>query len=202
MAYILGKKEFYGREFILTPDVLVPRPESETIIELLIKHQTATKSSPVQIIDVGTGSGCLAITAKLEIPELEVLACDISQLAIDTAKANATKLGADVKFFVSNLLSNADSTFDYILANLPYVPTSLKVTKDVLAEPKIAVFAGSDGLDTIRRLLIQCPTKLRPNGVAIFESLKIQHAAISKLAQANSLELVDTQGLVQVFKRI
>ena len=114
LAYILGYRDFYGRRFTVSPQVLVPRPESEAIIELLKELGVSGK-----LLDIGTGSGCLGITAKLEIPKLNVILSDISQPALRVAHQNAEKFQADVALIKSNLLRAVTGKFDIIIANLP-----------------------------------------------------------------------------------
>lgn len=200
IAYIMCKKEFFGRNFIVTPDVLIPRPESETIITTLKKYCSDELPTPIKLLDVGTGSGCLAITAKLEMPKLRVWACDISRSALSVAKHNAETQHADVTFFVSDLLVASDDKFDIIVANLPYVPTTLAVSNEVLTEPNIAVFSGSDGLDTIRRFFAQVNTNLAKGGVVLLESLVIQHSKVADIATTHGLQLKETEDLIQVFE--
>jgi release factor glutamine methyltransferase len=151
VAYLTGSKEFFGLDFFVDENVLVPRPETELLIEEILKIQ------PKSILDVGTGSGCIAITMKKNLPHCEVLACDISPAAIEIAKRNARRHEAGVKFFESDLLGDFDNNVDLIVANLPYVPENAEnIQKSVKEyEPHLALFAGEDGLDLIRKLLQQ-----------------------------------------------
>jgi release factor glutamine methyltransferase len=126
VAYILGSKEFYGREFVVTPDTLIPRPETEAIIDL-VKELSLEK---LKILDVGTGSGCIAITLKLELPESDVMAVDISEKALVVAEKNADNLHANLEFKQSDLLKNVDEKFDIIVANLPYVDKNWEICND------------------------------------------------------------------------
>lgn len=200
MAYILGKKQFYGREFSITPDVLIPRPDSETIIELLLDYTNCSRVGPCSIIDIGTGSGCLAITAKLELPEAQITACDISNKVLAVAKNNAKKLNANIKFIQSDLLGNINEKFDIVLANLPYVPDDYNVSPDVKHEPNAALYAGSDGLDIINEFFKQLPKNINQSGLAIMESLLTQHKKIEQLAKTSGFRLVETKELIQVYK--
>ena len=160
LAYILGKKEFYGRSFIVTPDVLIPRPESEQIIASL--NNLIAKDDHIHtVLDIGTGSGCLAITIKLEHPELTVSATDISDKALAVARQNARQLNADVGFVKSNLLDKVDKAYDVIIANLPYVNPDWDFLSPELAyEPQRALFASDNGLALIKKLLDQASAKL------------------------------------------
>lgn len=196
LAYILGRKEFYGREFTVNSDVLVPRPESEVFIEL------AKELKPRMILDVGTGSGCLAITLKLEIPAAEVVALDISPKALEIAKANAKKLGADVEFHESDLLSAVkDEKFDLIVANLPYVDKNWDwLSPELQFEPDLALYAGKEGLELIEKLVDSVEPNLEKDGKLMLESDLSQHEAIKAyVEQHTSLKLQKTSGLIQLF---
>lgn len=198
IAYITGKKEFYGREFIVTPDVLIPRPESEAMIDLLkslhpaILAKTPRSKEQIFLIDVGTGSGCLGITAKLELPELNVMLSDISRTALTIARENAERFRADVRLLESYLLSNLQplaSSVHYILANLPYVDESWERSPETDHEPALALFAEQRGLELIYKLLDQTPKVLASGGYILLEADPEQHAAIITRGQQNGLRL-------------
>jgi release factor glutamine methyltransferase len=200
LAYIRGKAEFYGREFVVNEHVLVPRPESEAMIDLL--KQVTNPNSQVSIIDVGTGSGCLAITAKLELPNSTVVALDVSHECLRVAKQNATKLVADIMFLESNLLdSMQDSRFkiqdSILLANLPYVPNDYPINNAATHEPTLALFGGSDGLELFRRLFSEA--KELEARCIVTESLTEQHAQLAQIARNNSFRLTASDGLAQLF---
>lgn len=200
LAYIRGKAEFYGREFVVNEHVLVPRPESEAMIDLL--KQVTNPDSQVSIIDVGTGSGCLAITAKLELTNSTVVALDVSHECLRVAKQNATKLVADITFLESDLLdSMKDSSFkiqdSILLANLPYVPNDYPINNAAAHEPPLALFGGSDGLKLYRKLFSQAK-ELRVTCI-ITESLAEQHAGLIKIARENAFRHASTDGLAQLF---
>lgn len=201
LAYIIGSKEFYGRNFIIDKNVLIPRPESEDMIDLLLsKVSPCNRVRPCVIVDVGTGSGCLAITAKLELPEAEVVAVDISDAALKVARKNAQALGADIKFINSDLLSNIqDQGFTVCLANLPYVPDYLITSEEITKEPALALFAGNDGLDCYRKFWKQASGLKNPPLVIITESLKSQHHTLEQLALSSGYSLEKTKGLAQLF---
>lgn len=165
LAYITGEKEFYGRIFAVTPDVLIPRPESEHIIESVRK----VAKNDAKILDVGTGSGALAITAALEFPHTKVFAADISDAALGVAKQNAANLDAEIAFLRSDLLKNIDGKFDVIVANLPYVAKTWDVSLETRSEPDLALFANDDGLELIKKFIVQAPTKLSRHGFLILE---------------------------------
>ena len=156
VAYLIGEKEFYGYEFEVCPAVLIPRPETELVIDVLREVQDPAARKTV--LDLGTGSGVLAVTCARLFPAVDVLACDISFEALRVAKRNAVRHGVDdrIVFLQGDLMAAVRiGDIDIILANLPYVPTSTKssMSREVLGfEPEGALFAGVDGLDCYRRL--------------------------------------------------
>lgn len=163
LAYILEKKEFFGREFFVSEDCLIPRPETEELIELarneIQKHQSKI------LIDIGTGSGCIAITLAKIFPSLQILATDISEKTLQIAKKNAKTLEVSIEFILSDLLSNISSPIDIVLANLPYVPASSPLSKEVQQEPALALFGGNDGLTLYKKLWEQMIQKNISNGI-------------------------------------
>lgn len=196
IAYLTSTKDFYGRTFMVNKDVLIPRPESEDIIDLLKKHVYDRKS----VVDIGTGSGCLAITAKLELQDLQVIGSDVSKKALKVARFNAEKLDAKVKFINTNLTVNFKSSFDIYLANLPYVPYGHKVSSGVKFEPEVAVYGGYDGLDFYRQLFNQLAVKAYNSELVICESLVDQHQKLAGIAKKNGFKQIDELNLVQVFQ--
>lgn len=196
VAYITGSKEFYGRLFSVTPNVLIPRPETEILIDL-IRKQDSNTSQPQLIWDVGTGSGAIAVTLALECPKATVLATDASTKALAIARKNAKRLGAtSVQFLAASTLDTRaisllrHHTYGHalwIVANLPYLPNAdrTRLAPDILRyEPHSALFAGTDGLDIIRIFLQQ----LSENGVP-FEKLLLEYdprqtKKLTHLAQA------------------
>ena len=198
IAYIIGHKEFYGRLFKVTPSVLIPRPESEEIITLLKKHLPQDAAS---LLDIGTGSGCLGITAKLELPELTVTLADISRHALKVAEANAEALGAVVTIIKSDLLAGIPAPYDVVLANLPYVDEAWERSPETRHEPELALFADDGGLKLIYRLLEQLPAALTPSGIAHVEADPEQHAALIATAKKYSLSHIATSGYIVVLGR-
>lgn len=200
LAYIIGHKEFYGRNFRVTTATLIPRPESEDIINLLKKLIPPTiyqlPSTNMRLIDVGTGSGCLGITAKLEYPKLEVTLADISPHAIKVASQNATILGATVTTLQSDLLSTYPFIPDIILANLPYVDPAWERSPETDHEPAIALFAGNDGLIFIEKLIRQASAIQKPGHILILEADPIQHDQIIEIAKKYGFKLTDRLGYV------
>ena len=197
LAYIIGHREFYGRLFKVTPSVLIPRPESEAIITCLRKCGPHTG----RLVDVGTGSGCLGITAKLEIPALDITLTDNSRHALAVARENATRLHAHVDIIQSDLLSDTFGTFDGIIANLPYVDASWERSPETNCEPAEALFANDNGLALINKLLVQTGTALNNSGWLYLEADPRQHAAI--ITKASNLQLVHriTDGFCLVFQK-
>ncbi len=168
LAYILGWREFYGRRFSVAPGVLIPRHETEILIdaalEIISEHEITTA------IDIGTGSGCLTITLKLERPELEVSAVDISEEALEIAKANARDLGADISFKRGDLLRGFTAKYGLIISNPPYIALGDPLPKDVADwEPPSALYAGEDGLAIYKRLAWEAPASIEPGGWMIVE---------------------------------
>lgn len=179
LAYIIGHKEFYGRRFAVTPQVLVPRPESEALIARLL--ELTPNQTPARLIDVGTGSGCLAITAKLERPALSVIGSDLSSEALAVARQNAQQLNADVTVVQQNLLDDQLGSFDFIIANLPYVdPAWDDLSPELAHEPAEALFADQEGLALIFKLATQARAQLNPGGHLLLEADPTQHDAIAQ----------------------
>lgn len=182
IAYIIGHKEFYGRLFKVTPATLIPRPESETIIELLKEiHEPAQQSllnTKRRLVDVGTGSGCLGITAQLEFPELDVTLVDISKHALTVAEANAKDLGSRASILHSDLLTSYPFAPDIILANLPYVDKEWERSPETAYEPALALFAENHGLQLIEKLISQAKIRIASKGHLLLEADPRQHEAI------------------------
>lgn len=203
IAYIIGHKEFYGRLFRVTPSTLIPRPESEDIITII--KESAPQASLLQttkkLVDVGTGSGCLGISAKLEIPELDVTLLDISKHALNVAEQNAKQLHATVTVLHSDLLTNFPFMADYIVANLPYVDPEWERSPETSFEPELALFANNHGLHLIFKLLQQAPSRLTKTGLLILEADPRQHTAIIKEAKTHGLLFKETRGFIISFQQ-
>lgn len=197
VAYIIGHKEFYGRTFKVSPSVLIPRPESESIIDCLKQYWG---EKPGKLIDVGTGSGCLGITAALEMP-LEVTLVDIGRHALNIAQDNARSLGVDVALQQSNLLEDATGIFDVILANLPYVDKSWERSPETNHEPALALFADDRGLALITRLIDQTGLHLKNGGLLILEADPEQHDAIVSYAKNRGLSKTAIDGYCVVLTK-
>jgi release factor glutamine methyltransferase len=170
--YITGRQEFYGREFRVNPAVLIPRPETEHLVEIAVKRLAAGSRIISRIIDVGCGSGAIAVSVALEL-HTSVLACDISQAAIEVARRNAANLGACVDFVASDLLSAfAPRSLDAVLSNPPYVPLGARegLQREVRDfEPAVALFGGPDGNQIYIRLVNESARVLKPGGLLMME---------------------------------
>lgn len=197
IAYIIGHKEFYGRNFFVSTATLIPRPESESIIETLNEIKPADGS---RLVDVGTGSGCLGITAKLEHPNLTVDLLDISTHALNIATKNAKNLKANVSTMQSDLLLDYPYSADIIIANLPYVDKEWEVSPETDHEPSLALFAEDNGLRLIKKLIQQSKNKLNYHGYLIIESDRRQHHIIKNFAQDYDLKHIKDSGLISLFK--
>ena len=171
LQYLLGTVEFYGREFKSDPRALIPRPETERLIELLLMEKPALENE--RLLDVGTGSGVIALTLAAELPNAEIHALDLSLDALALAGENASRLGLAerVSFFQSDLLEKARGPYGAILANLPYVSLDEEPTlqRELQHEPRLALFSGPDGTDAILRLLAQAGAHLKPGGLLALE---------------------------------
>ena len=205
IAYIVGYKEFYGRCFSVTTDTLIPRPESEDIINLLKRTLPSTtyhlSPTTLRLIDVGTGSGCLGITAKLEFPELKVTLTDISPPALEVARTNAQRLHADVALLESDLLQSYHLQADIIIANLPYVDSAWEVSPDTIHEPSIALFADDGGLTLLRKLIDQAVSVLTPQGLLLLEADPRQHRLIIARASHQGFRLISKRDYCLALKR-
>ena len=198
LAYIRGHSEFYGRRYEVTPAVLVPRPESEAMIELLLHLEP----QPTSIADIGTGSGCLAITAALQ-PGAVVYAVDIDEACLAVARQNAVVHTAQVSFLQGDLLEpllELPVGPEVLLANLPYVPDDYPINHAARHEPGEALFAGADGLDAYRRLAQQLSDLATAPNIVITEALIDQHAAMKNIFNEVGYELGSTYGLAQLFE--
>jgi release factor glutamine methyltransferase len=186
LPYVTGHWEFYGLDFSLTPDVLIPRPETELLVERALDW---LRSHPGRrrLADIGTGSGCIAVSLAISTPDLILVATDISPAALEVARSNARKHGvADrIEFVQADLLEFNSDPVDLLAANLPYIPSARLETLAVAhREPRLALDGGPDGMDIIRRLLAQAPALLSPGGLLLLEMDALQEEAVRSLTQA------------------
>jgi len=170
LPYILGYWDFFGRTFSITPDVLIPRPETELLVEKAIEH--AHQIPNPLIADVGTGSGAIAVSLSAELPSASIIALDISRKALRVASKNARQnKQTQIRFVQSDLLAPFITKFDLICANLPYIPTHTLISLPVVQwEPRLALDGGESGLDLIQRLLRQARSRLSSTGVILLET--------------------------------
>lgn len=186
VAYLVGRREFYGREFAVGPGVLIPRPETELLIDV-VKEQTGA-GKPVSLLELGTGSGCVAITLAIEFPASTVTAVERSAVALEIARRNSQSLGAQVEFLAGDWFAPlAGRYFDLIVANPPYVAESdPHLTQgDLRSEPREALVAGPDGLDAIRAIVAAAPRHLSPGGSLWLEHGLEQAAGVASLLESH-----------------
>ena len=187
LQHLLGTVEFAGRVFLCDKRALVPRPETEELVEL---NEIRVKIRGPKILEVGTGSGVIALTLAAQFPEAEVTAVDISDEALALARENAARLGLQerVRFAKGNLLAGVDGTFDLIVANLPYVANGDRsaLSREVLHDPAVAVFGGERGDELVRELISAARDRLRPGGMLALEvGIGQAEDLVSLLAEKN-----------------
>lgn len=173
LAYITGRREFFGLDFHVAPGALIPRPETELLVEqaLDIVERHFPRRDPV-MADIGTGSGVIAITLARLLPRARIYATDISPQALEIAAVNSKRHGVQVELLEGDLLAPLPEPVDIIVANLPYVTDDelSRLSPEIICyEPKVALAGGRDGLDRVRQLIVDAPSKLRPGGVALLE---------------------------------
>lgn len=207
--YITGHQEFWGLDLLVSPAVLIPRPETEHVVETvleLVKEYPFAGPGRLRLVDVGTGSGCIALALASELPHAEIHACDISEEALEIARINAARLalGGKVLFRKSDLLAvYAGEKFDFVISNPPYVgdADADKVQKQVREfEPRIAVFSGAEGMDIYRKLVPQAKEALRPGGWFVAEIGFSEEAKVRELLAgwAEIQVTPDLQGIPRV----
>jgi release factor glutamine methyltransferase len=191
LSYILGRQEFFGREFMVNRDVLIPRPETELLVEHAVAyiHDNIQYIQPWKIIDIGTGSGSIAISLATSIPGLKVTATDFSSKALIVAQFNAKKAGVEksIHFIQADLLEHPElaGKFQVLLCNPPYIPT--KALSDLSVsnyEPNIALDGGEDGMEIIRRIIASIKSRLATEGLFLMEMESSQGARVKSLAES------------------
>ena len=202
VAQIIGRREFWGLDFEVTRDVLVPRPETELIVEEALAF--ASEHPVRRVIDVGTGTGCLAIAIASELPDVRITATDISLPAIEVARRNAAVLGVDgrIEFHLGDVLEDVGGPVDLIVSNPPYVPDYMaaQLAPEVIEyEPHAALFGGESGLEIIAALFQQAPARLAAGGRLVVEFGFDQREAVERLAAAHGWNVLriraDLQGI-------
>lgn len=173
LQHLLGSWDFYGRTFKTDRRALIPRPETELLVDVVLEELKGVPKERTRLIDVGTGCGILAITFALEIPQLEIVAVDVSTDALALARENAARFGLESKiaFVQSNLAYDTEGSFHWVVANLPYIPTAELDTlqREVKHDPRLALDGGPDGLVVIRNLVCSLQTKLAPGALIALE---------------------------------
>jgi len=207
LAYITGRQSFFGLDFIVDRRVLVPRPETELMVELAI-HWLLNKPERTRVADIGTGSGAIAIALANQIPSLAITAIDSSASALEVARANATRFNLEdrIDFLHNDLLEGVDRKFDLILANLPYIPSPVVNQLTVVKhEPRSALDGGADGLSILKRLINTCKKNLAQNGCLFLEiqynqGNKVRKIALRQFPQAEISIFPDLAALPRVVK--
>lgn len=203
-------QDFYGRDFLVTPDVLIPRPETEQLIDAVlnlagksylpgVKPSKNVLPERPKILDVGTGSGCIAVTLARLLPDAEVYASDVSQPALEIAKKNAETYGTPISFIISHLLEKVKFTPDLIVANLPYVDKDWDWLdrESLSSEPALALYADDHGLALIKQLIVQSSARKVPR--LILEADPSQHQTIIDFAKSKGYQLNETRGFILNF---
>lgn len=187
VAYILGRKEFYGLELSVNPAVLVPRPETELLVELALQHEFSS------VVDLGTGSGAIALALKRHRPAARVVAVEASAAALMVARRNAAALGLGVEFAHGRWLEPfPGQRFDLIVSNPPYVAAGDPHLAELAYEPQSALVSGADGLDAIREIATAAPARLRQGGWLLLEHGMGQDGAVRALLEKPGLEELTT----------
>jgi len=186
--HLTGECEFWGRTFDVSPAVLVPRPETELMIQVALELPL---SPTARVLDVGAGSGCIAITLAAERPKWRVSAVDISPQALEVARVNTARHSVEIDFHEADLTTSMEPPWDLVVANLPYIPTADLdgLPLEVHHDPASALDGGPDGLDLVRRLIEDLPRLLRPCGGAILELYEDQADTVADLAKASGLAI-------------
>jgi len=189
VAYILGRKEFYGLELVVTPAVLIPRPETELLVELSLKHDFSCA------VDLGTGSGAVALALKRERPRARIVAVESSAAALEVAKRNSVRLNLEIeprhgRWFAPLVTGGKAERFDLVVANPPYVAAGDPHLDDLRYEPASALVSGADGLDALREIAAAAPSHLERGGWLFVEHGMGQDAAVRRLLEQSGLEEV------------
>ena len=204
LQHLLGHWDFFGRTFKTDRRALIPRAETEFLVETVLGEMKASTVSGSRLVDIGTGTGVLAITFALERPALEVVGLDISDAALELARENAAQLNAQVPFLRSDLLEAAEGSFDWVVANLPYIATGelADLPREVKFDPAIALDGGEDGLTIIKRLIESMPSKLAANSLVALEVGQGQAQRVAGfLARQNFRDIAikkDYQGIERI----
>ncbi|HZK73272.1 MAG TPA: peptide chain release factor N(5)-glutamine methyltransferase [Clostridia bacterium] len=170
VAYLVGQKEFMALDFEVTPDVLVPNPDTEVLVQVAVAY-ARDAGRPLRVADVGTGSGCIAVAIAYYAPDVEVWASDLSPNAVEVAARNVAKHSLEhrVHLACGDLMEPLPGTFDLVCANLPYLAAGTRLPAEVLSQPGVALYAGGDGAELVVRLLEAAQARLNPAGRVLLE---------------------------------
>jgi len=197
LAYITGFRDFYGLKLAVSRDTLIPRPATEGLVEYAIKSSPRNGS----VLDVGTGSGAIALALKSKRPDLVIYALDVSKKVLRVARDNSSRLGLNIKFVHSNMFENVHDRYDTIVANLPYLPEKRDLDPELSFEPASALLSGPDGLDHYRRLMRDALQVLKPVGIIIIEHDPHQTPQLLEICPP-STELTSVTPFVSVLRVI
>jgi len=200
LQHLLGTVEFCGRTFLCDKRAMVPRPETEELVELLkskIRVRARLALPRFEILDVGTGSGVIALSLAADFPEADIVAVDISKDALGLAQENATKLGLinRTRLLESDLLENISERFDVIVANLPYISVQDRpsLSREVLHDPEVALFAGERGDELVCQLIEQVPGRVEPKGLLAFEHGLSQAPGLIELLKRKNFHDIESK---------
>ncbi len=187
LQYIFNEGYFFGEKYYINENTLIPRPETELLVEECITN--LIKYNNASVLDIGTGSGCIAISLSKSFSDINVTACDISEKALEVAKKNAENLQAKIKFINSDIFSNIEGKFNLIVSNPPYIPKAMKkeLQKEVLEEPEIALFTNDElGIEFYKKIITEAKKFLEKKGMLIFELQFNQSKYVEKLFKDNN----------------
>lgn len=194
LAYLTGEREFHGLTLRVTPDVLIPRPETELLVDWALEFIEPHRPAPARVLDLGTGSGAIALALKQARPECQLTGIDVSLAALKVAGANGARLDLPVYWLQSDgLAALADETFDVIVANLPYVADQDPHLADLRHEPQLALTSGPDGLDAIRSVVQAAPAHLSPQGWLLLEHGRDQATEVSACLRSRGYREIQTR---------
>jgi release factor glutamine methyltransferase len=208
LAYLTGTREFWSLELEVTRDVLVPRPETELLVEWTLSSPPRTRGSGLSVLDIGTGSGAIALAVAKELPQARVVASDVSAAALAVARRNAASIGvANLQFVESNLFEGlgprfrGDDGYDVIVSNPPYVAEGDPHLAELRFEPALALTSGADGLDALRAIVAGAPGHLRAGGWLLVEHGATQGPAVRALFARAGFAAVETRRDLAGFER-
>ena len=187
LSYITGYREFYGLDFVVTPDALVPRQETELLVEAVLEYAQSCGDHALTIADVGTGSGCIAVALACHLPKATVYATDVSREALGVAAENVRRHGLEGRVHLrhGDLFESLDGRVDVVVSNPPYLSTgeATDLPPDVQREPSVALIAGTDGMDVLRRLIVGAREYVKPDGLLAVEIDPRRLEAVESLAR-------------------